>query len=70
MKINIGTLANVIKHGDTLNDLLRGGNTPQTIEKVMLALKNSEKLGKLLGALDGLEQNLRVLKLSELEPEA
>ncbi len=69
MKINIGTLANIIKHGDKLGDLLRGGNTPQTVEKVNAVLKNPERLGKLLAALDGLEQNLRTLKLSEIEPE-
>lgn len=67
MKLDIGTLANVIKHGDALIDLLRGGNTPQTIGKIKDLIVNPALLGRLMSALDGMEQNLRVVKMAELD---
>ena len=67
--LTIGTLANIIKHGDSLCDLLRGGNTPQTVGKLKAVVDNPQLLGKLLSALDGMEQNLRALKLSPVTVE-
>lgn len=70
MKINIGTLSGIIKNGDEVGDLLRGGNTPQTIEKIKVVLADRNKLGRLLTALDNLELNLRALKLSTVEADS
>jgi hypothetical protein len=66
MKLDIGTCANIVKHSDNLIDMLRGGNTSQMIGKLKALTTDATAAGKLLTALEGLEQNLRVLKLVEV----
>lgn len=69
--LDIGTVANVIKHGDKLLDLLRGANTMQTVDRLhqLTHATGTHLLTQLLSALDGLEQNLRVLKQAPLTPQ-
>lgn len=66
MRLDIGTLANVIKHSDTIDKILRGGNTSQTVAKIKESINDPALLGRLMGALDGLADNLRVVKSARL----
>lgn len=68
MKLNIGTVSNLIKHGDVILELL-GGNTTQTAENLRDISTDPVRLRRLMNALEGLNQNLRVVKLVDVNVE-
>lgn len=73
MMLNIGTLANVIKHCDIILDNLSAGNEPQFCARLTSLAgpvqgSHSDVAGRLrlMAALDQLALNLRVLKMSNV----
>ena len=64
--ITIGTLANIIKHSDSLCDLLAGANETQWIATMKRVIDDPALRARLMRAVDGLTLNIRVLKMAEI----
>jgi pentose-5-phosphate-3-epimerase len=66
-RLNLETLAGILKNGDAVIAAVRGGNTPQTIQRLKEIAADPVLAAKLLTHLDNLEQNLRSLRYAELD---
>lgn len=66
MAITIATLSEIIRHSDTVDRLLRGGNTAATYGQLVAVANDPVQLKKLIVALDGLTRNVRVLRETKI----
>ncbi len=66
-RLTLETLAGVLRNGDAIIDAVRGGNTPQTIQRLKDIASDPAAASKLLTHLDNLEQHLRSLRYAELD---